>query len=837
MRKTHAAALVSVTAALVLTTSVVAPVASAASDELVVNGSLEAGEGWPTCFTAAGWGSEGAWALASGRGGGRAVNVTIADHASGDRKLLTSEVDACAPAVTAGESYDLAAWYTSSAPASLTVFRQTAQGWSYWGDLGTEPASETWRRAAATTPPVPAGTLRIAFGLSLATSGSLTTDDYSATVAAVAEPEPEQEPEAPAGVEITNPWLLPGGRECLMTAGWGESTVASSYSADVPASAPAGARSLSLTMTGRVSGDVKAIQSEAIGCAPAVEAGGFYEASLHYRSTSTATTMTAFKHDADGWSYWTDLAPLPATTGWERRSVELPEIPAGVDRISFGVAIAADGELLTTGHALTEVEGEPVPEGEAAQLGRWDVQDTEMPVRAMHTTLLSDGRVLLIAGSGNDQRQFDAGSFTAAVWDPTADTYAELDVPYDMFCAGHVTLPDGKVLISGGTQAYPGVDDGPTTFDGSDASYYFDPEDDTFHPTSDMADAHWYPTLTKLGNGDVWAAGGIDENAEGTVVTEMFDTSSMSWLPTHQVPQTWSYWGTYPHMYLLDDGMLFYAGAHTFGNGLPGTGASLYDWRTAQIWDVPGLREKDLRDQAASVLLPPAQDQRVLIVGGGHTEANAAGISLSDVIDLSDPAPEYAPVADLPGPGKTYVNLVNLPDRSVLAANGATHNRTGDVRTAALFDATTDAWTSVVPDPVGRNYHSTAVVLADGRVAVFGSNPGNGSFEMRVSVYSPPYLFRGERPTIEAAPEAVTHGEGITLEVEGDIASASLMSPMSSTHQTDTNARLVDLPVAGDGTLTAQVPDNPDLLPPGPYMLTVVDTAGVPSIARWVWVS
>ena len=68
--------------------------------------------------------------------------------------------------------------------------------------------------------------------------------------------------------------------------------------------------------------------------------------------------------------------------------------------------------------------------------------------------------------------------------------------------------------------------------------------------------------------------------------------------------------------------------------------------------------------------------------------------------------------------------------------------------------------------------------------------------------------------------------------------SASLMAPMSATHQTDTNARLVDLPLAGEGnTRTVQVPDNPNLLPPGPYMLTVLDAKGVPSEAKWVWIS
>lgn len=832
MKNRQFVALVAFGTGLALAPVAVVAGASAAPGNLVPNADLEQGEGWPTCFTAAGWGTEGAWSLVPGRDGGRAASVTITDHTDGDRKLLVSEAVGCAPAVTAGETYDLSAWYTSSAPASFTLFRETAEGWTYWGDLGTQRAAADWRQASVTTPPVPEGTLRIAFGLSLAASGTLTTDDYSLTPGA---------PGAPGGGEpgvIGNPWLLENGPECLVTVGWGEHTTDVSYSTDVPPGAPADARSLVLTMSGRVLGDMKAIQAETPGCAPTVVPGRMYEVGLDYRSTSAANTLTVFRHTAQGWSYWTDVATLPATTGWERRVARLPEIPDGVDRISFGVAIGGDGELASTGHSILEVETEAIPEGGPEELGAWDVQETPLPIRAMHTTLLSDGRVLLIAGSGNDESRFDAGEFTATVWDPELDTYKDIPVPYDMFCAGHVTLPDGKVLVSGGTEAYPGEDDGPTTFKGSDASYYFDPQDDTFHPTSDMADAHWYPSLTKLGNGDVWAGGGIDENAEGTVVTEMFDTDSMSWLPTDQVPQTWSYWGSYPHMYLLEDGMLFYAGAHTFGNGLPGTGASLYDWTTAQIWDVPGLREKDLRDQAASVLLPPAQDQRVLIVGGGNTETNVPATTAVDLIDLSVPAPQYVPAADLPGTGKAYVNLVNLPDRSVLASNGATHNRQGDVRTAALYDPAGGDWTSVVPDPVGRNYHSTAIVLPDGRVAVFGSNPGDNSFETRVSVYSPSYLFRGERPTIERAPSAVTYGDVVELGVTGEVASASLLSPMSSTHQTDTNARLVDLPVAGaGGTLTAQVPQDPDLLPPGPYMLTVVDADGVPSVAEWMWVS
>ena len=66
---------------------------------------------------------------------------------------------------------------------------------------------------------------------------------------------------------------------------------------------------------------------------------------------------------------------------------------------------------------------------------------------------------------------------------------------------------------------------------------------------------------------------------------------------------------------------------------------------------------------------------------------------------------------------------------------------------------------------------------------------------------------------------------------------AQLIAPLSATHQTDTNARLIDLPLSGTGTRrTAQLTANRNLVPPGPYMLTVSSASGVPSLARWVWV-
>jgi hypothetical protein len=327
-----------------------------------------------------------------------------------------------------------------------------------------------------------------------------------------------------------------------------------------------------------------------------------------------------------------------------------------------------------------------------------------MPGRAMHATLLRDGRILLISGSGNDwEGQFLPGTFQTHIWNPTTDTYTNVPTPEDMFCSGHVTLPDGKILVQGGTGAYAGTQES-ESYQGLKSSYLFDPATNAYTKTNDAMEGHWYPTLTKLETGDVWMAGGYDENGDGSTATELFNFSQSRWLGRTEVPQAGRYLGTYPHMFLMADSRMFYTGGHTFGDAQPGTGSFIYDWRKAQIGDIPGLRVPQLRDQAGSVLLPPAQNQKFMIAGGGSTDFGGATNTV-DIVDMNQADPVWTPGADLPGTeGRMYLNLTNLPDRSVLASHGATGNRTGDVGRAAIYSPASNTWAEVAADPVGRNY-------------------------------------------------------------------------------------------------------------------------------------
>ncbi|MFK4868790.1 galactose oxidase-like domain-containing protein [Streptomyces sp. CSMPJR101] len=639
---------------------------------------------------------------------------------------------------------------------------------------------------------------------------------------------------------------------CWKKSGWGDNDFAFETVAD----AHSGSKAMKVTLTRRTEGDRKALITESAECAPVVTVGKQYDLGLWYKSTTPDTSITLFRHDTTaGWQYWTDLKTLQTAAGWTEATVRTPEVPAGTDRIAWGVSVYGTGSVTTDDYTMDQV-AEPVPDpvctgtAEECANGRWDVLPTQNPVRSMHSVVLNNGKVLLIAGSGNSEEMFEAGTFTSAVYDPENGTYRQIPTPKDMFCAGHVQLKDGRVLVMSGNKGYPSAD-GTIGYQGFKDSYIFDPATETYSRTNDMNDGHWYPSATILGNGDVISFGGLKEDSTGSVTAELWSDAEQKWLELWKVNQTWSYWGLYPSMILMQDGRLFYSGSHVFGNNIPGTGAAIYDYDANTVTQVPGLQRKDERDQSASVLLPPAQDQKVLTLGGGNIDSNPDANRLTDVIDLKQPNPSYVAGPPLPqgtvdlgagkvaqtgDQGKMYVSAVLLPDGKVLETGGALHNRADPVYESSLYDPATGTFDPVAADPEARGYHSSAFLLPDGRVMATGDNPGNGSWNHDVSIYTPPYLLKGERPAITSVIDTEwSYGDTQRITVDRPIAKAELIRPAAVTHSSDPNQRFVDLPLSVDGNnVDLNVSSNPDLAPPGWYMLFAVDAGGVPSVAKWV---
>ena len=131
---------------------------------------------------------------------------------------------------------------------------------------------------------------------------------------------------------------------------------------------------------------------------------------------------------------------------------------------------------------------------EAATKGLWELLPCPAPILAIHGAVLHTGKVLLFAGSGNDEL-FTTG-LRSAVWDYENGEFISPFTPVDFFCAGQAFLPDGRLLVAGGTKEY---DKDGRPFIGLETSYLFDPLSESWIRLASMAEGRWYPTLVTLG--------------------------------------------------------------------------------------------------------------------------------------------------------------------------------------------------------------------------------------------------------------------------------------------------------------------------------------------------
>jgi hypothetical protein len=279
---------------------------------------------------------------------------------------------------------------------------------------------------------------------------------------------------------------------------------------------------------------------------------------------------------------------------------------------------------------------------------------------------------------------------------------------------------------------------------------------------------------------------------------------------------------------------VFFTGAHFDGFARQ---PFIFDIAANSETPVPGLAPADHHSMAPSLLLPPAQKQRVMVLGGGGAGGPVKDVNL---IDLSVPVPTFTPGAKAKH-ARGMQNAVILPDRTVfVSGGGAEEDPAAAVRESEIYDPDANTWRVGATALVPRLYHSVALLLPDGRVITAGSNPHRRDDELRLELYHPPYLFRGPRPFIESAPSAVTYGEAFDIHTPqaDEIRWAQLIRPMAVTHSCDTDQRLVDLPInrrrRGFCRLRVTVPREPNLAPPGWYMLFLTTDDGIPSRAEWV---
>ena len=532
-------------------------------------------------------------------------------------------------------------------------------------------------------------------------------------------------------------------------------------------------------------------------------------------SASDDVGVVGVRFTLDGASLGGEDTTAPYSASWDTTGASNgPHTLAAVARD------AAGNVTTSTGRAVTVENG-----GSADEVGSWS-DPVAWPLVAIHLSLLPTGNVFAFDG-------FDDGPNSERIWNPATGTFTPVPYGRNLFCAGHVLLPDGRTIVVGGhVNPYEGLAD-TTLFDASTNSYTRAP---------DMAVPRWYPTATQLADGRVLVLAGdsIVQDRPGQAhsltdasvnsLPEIYDPSSNSWTSLTGSRLTSP---LYPQLFVLSDGRILDVGPDTTTRAL-----SPITWTWSTVGTSPF-------DGHSSVMYRPNK----IMKSGAWADTDFSGIlgytahGRTAVLDADAPSPAWRETASM-AHGRSYHNLTLLPDGTVLASGGGSSSDGVDISKAVypaeLWNPDTETWRTVAPLQNGRLYHSTALLLPDGRVLMAGGGqlPSSPVVNQRnAEIYSPPYLFKGPRPTIAAAPDTLQYGQSFTVTTPdaGRIASVSLIRTPSVTHAFDQNQRFQRLAFTQNaGSLTVTAPANANLAPPGYYMLFVVDTDGVPSVASFV---
>jgi hypothetical protein len=439
-----------------------------------------------------------------------------------------------------------------------------------------------------------------------------------------------------------------------------------------------------------------------------------------------------------------------------------------------------------------------------------------LPIVSVHSALMPNGKIMMWDG----QLAF---AVTTIVFDPINNTVNWTSAPVDLFCAGVDLMADGRVIAVGGTVV--------SSF-GLTSTKVFDPSTEAWSSLADMNYARWYPSTIILPDGRFIVSSG-EVNGAGTdeVIHEIYNPSANAWTQLSGAPFKFPY---YPHLYVLGDGRVLVS-----STAEAPIVSQILDLNTITWIPVGG----NAVDGGSSAMYLP---DNILKMGKSWDpdDGSSPSVATAYVLDLTQVNPAWRQIASMTF-ARTYHTSTILPDGTVLVTGGGTTTAPKDVAHAVfpaeLWNPTTEAWTLMASMNSPRLYHSEAVLLPDARLFIYGGGRYDASTvstdQFSGEFFSPPYLFKGPRPSIGSAPSQLSYGQNFTVQTPdaGRIAKVSLIRFGGVTHAENFSQRFLPLTFsAGSGSLTVTAPVNANLAPPGYYMLFLVDTNGVPSRASIV---
>ncbi len=472
---------------------------------------------------------------------------------------------------------------------------------------------------------------------------------------------------------------------------------------------------------------------------------------------------------------------------------------------------------------MLQAQAAPQDEGSWSPVVDW-------PIIAIHSVLTPQGKVM---NFGTDENGLQGAQFSYDVWDPALGTGANSHntlpntLGVDSFCSAAIIMPEtGNILMAGGDNRPNGG-----TNRGINDAPIFNPQTNALTRAADMNSARWYPTSTMLANGDILLSGGIDAAGQTVPTPEVYSPATNQWRSLLGISTAdFSYF--YPRQWLAPNGLVFgYTNDTRMYYMNPNGNGSLQD--------LGRLSADGNSAQGTAVMYQPG---KILQVGGSGVVPNNAAI-----IDINGTVPSVRNINKPAETGRVWVESVVLPTGKVMIVGGsAEDNQLVDTSfRPEIWDPVTENWKLMVPSVKARLYHSTALLLKDGRVLVAGGGAPGPQVNTNAEIFSPPYLFNNSgqvasRPNIVSAPDEAPYGSKAAVRHDPNdiITRVTLIKTGAVTHSFNMEQRFLELDFEDiNNGVRVTLPDSANIAPPGYYLLHLINNKGVPSEAHIIRIS
>ena len=459
---------------------------------------------------------------------------------------------------------------------------------------------------------------------------------------------------------------------------------------------------------------------------------------------------------------------------------------------------------------------------------------TSLAVNPIGVANLPNGKLLMWSAYDLTNYEGDIGSASGqtytSIFDPAAGTSSQILVTNtgaDMFCPGTAVLPDGRILINGGSS--------------SAKTSIYTPSNATWAASGQMSIPRGYQGDTLLTNGSVLTLGGSWSGGLGNKNAEIWTNGT--WQPLSGVtagpitgPDPEGVFRGDNHLWLfaIGGGQVFHAGPSAAMHWITTTG-------NGTITSAGNRGDDPYAINGNAVLYDIGL---VMKTGGAPAYQNADATRSTYTIKITGGGvvSKIAPMAY----ARAFSNGVVLPNGQVVIVGGQTFPVPFSDNTAILvseiWDPDTKVFRQLKPMQTPRVYHSTGILLPDGRVFSGGGGqcgPGCGANHFNTEILTPPYLLNPDgsaatRPTITSAPSTGTLGGTLVVSTNGPVMSFVLMRLSAVTHTVNNDQRRIPLQIqstSGTTSYTLSIPSDPGTVLPGYYMLFAQNARGVPSVA------